>query len=156
MCMSVCLHVCHVYAWSLRDQKRVLGLLELKLQIGDSIWMLKAKSRFSVRGSRALRHWTISPTYFLLMFMFVSLCICAFYVYRSLMRPEEGIWFPGTGVKKGCEPSCVCWELNLGHLEDFQPRSCLSSPCFCWLLTLGWWKAVLCGPQEYMFEIAAS
>lgn len=32
-------------------------------------------------------------------------------------RPEE---FPGTGVTDGFEPSCECWELNVGHLEELE------------------------------------
>lgn len=33
---------------------------------------------------------------------------------------EEGVEGPGTGVRNGYEPSCECWELNLGHLQERQ------------------------------------
>jgi hypothetical protein len=39
--------------------------------------------------------------------------------------PEEGFGCPGTGITDGCELSCGCWELNLGHLY---PLSHLSRP----------------------------
>ena len=33
-------------------------------------------------------------------------------------RPEKATEFPGTGVTDGCEPTCGCWELNLGPLKE--------------------------------------
>jgi len=47
----------------------------------------------------------------------VSVCACVF-VYMCPWRPEEGIRYPGTGVKDGFIPSCVCWELNQGLLQE--------------------------------------
>jgi hypothetical protein len=36
-------------------------------------------------------------------------------------RPKEGVTSPRTGVKKGCELPCGCWEVNLGPLEEKPP-----------------------------------
>ena len=33
-------------------------------------------------------------------------------------RPEKATEFPGTGVTDGCDPTCGCWELNLGPLKE--------------------------------------
>lgn len=33
-------------------------------------------------------------------------------------RPEEGIGFPGTGVKDDCEPPFGCWTLNPSFLPE--------------------------------------
>ena len=34
-------------------------------------------------------------------------------MYASYVRrPEDGVWFPETGVKDDCEPSCSWWKLN--------------------------------------------
>jgi hypothetical protein len=33
-------------------------------------------------------------------------------------RSEEEVGSPGSGVKDKCEPSCGCWELNPGPLEE--------------------------------------
>jgi hypothetical protein len=42
-------------------------------------------------------------------------------------RPEEGIIPPGTGVTSSYELLCVCWELNLGPLEE-QPILLAAEP----------------------------
>ena len=36
----------------------------------------------------------------------------------SAQKPEESVRCPETGVKNGHEPLGVCWELNLGPLEE--------------------------------------
>jgi hypothetical protein len=33
-------------------------------------------------------------------------------------RSEEGTRCPRIGITDGCEPTCVCWELSPGSLED--------------------------------------
>ena len=42
-------------------------------------------------------------------------------------RPEEGVGYPETGVTEGWEPSCGCWELNLGPLQE-QPELLTAEP----------------------------
>jgi hypothetical protein len=32
---------------------------------------------------------------------------------------EEGVRFPGIGVRDNCESPCGCWELNLGPHQVF-------------------------------------
>ena len=39
---------------------------------------------------------------------------------QRLQRPEEDIRSPGAGVVDGYEPSCGCWELNSGPLQEQQ------------------------------------
>ena len=34
------------------------------------------------------------------------------------VEPEEGTGSPGTGVTDGCEPSCGCWKLNPGSVQE--------------------------------------
>jgi hypothetical protein len=55
----------------------------------------------------------------------------------SAQKPEEGVRCPGTGVKNGCEPPGVCWELNLGLLGEQSvllttepPSHPQEQPCF--------------------------
>lgn len=33
-------------------------------------------------------------------------------------RPEDGLWFPGTGVTAGCQPPQEFWELNPSTLQE--------------------------------------
>lgn len=54
---------------------------------------------------------------FMCLHVFLPVCICttdAWYPWR----PEEGIRFPGTGVPDCCELLWVCWEVNLGPLQE--------------------------------------
>lgn len=52
----------------------------------------------------------------------MSVLLTFMFVYHihiwCLWKPGEGIGFPGTGVKVGYKPPCVCWELNLGPLKE--------------------------------------
>jgi hypothetical protein len=41
-------------------------------------------------------------------------CMCAWF----LRRAEESSRFPGTGITDNHEPTCGCWELNLGPVEE--------------------------------------
>ena len=48
-------------------------------------------------------------------------CFVCIYVHVHswcLQRLENGARSSGTGVKDGCEPPCVCWELNPDPLEE--------------------------------------
>lgn len=38
----------------------------------------------------------------------------------DLLRPEEGVESVGTGITDSCEPSCGCWGLNTGSLQEQQ------------------------------------
>lgn len=65
------------------------------------------------------------------------LYVCMYITFSALcpQRPEEGVVFPGTGIRDGCGPPCGWWELNqilwksskcsklLNHL--FSPLSCM-------------------------------
>lgn len=51
-----------------------------------------------------------------------------------LPRPESGVRCPKTGVTDGCEPSCVCWESNLGPPEGRPVLTAELSPSPEWLL----------------------
>ena len=44
--------------------------------------------------------------------MYAVHCVCL------VSMPAESVTSPGTGVTDGCEPPCMCWELNLGPLEE--------------------------------------
>lgn len=53
--------------------------------------------------------------------------------------PEQGIISPRTGVTDVCGPSCGCWELKLGPLQEkdvystAEPSFQLNPHCgFCW------------------------
>lgn len=37
-----------------------------------------------------------------------------------LQRPRKGIRYPGTGVTKGCELLCGCWDPYLNPLQEQQ------------------------------------
>jgi len=47
----------------------------------------------------------------------LHVCMCTVCT-QCLCKWEEGIKLPGTRVTDGCEPSCGCWELNSGPLEE--------------------------------------
>ena len=52
-------------------------------------------------------------------YIYVYVCmyvyhVCAWYLWES----EEGVISLGIGVMDGCEPSCGCWESNLGPLQE--------------------------------------
>lgn len=67
-----------------------------------------------------LKHF-IYLIYSLLLFVcFASMFVCALPACWCSQRSEEGIGIrsPGTGVMNGCEPSCRCWELNSGTLQE--------------------------------------
>ena len=52
------------------------------------------------------------------LFMRMGFCLHTACV-QFLQRPQGGSrLLPGTGVRDGCEPSCGCWKLNLGPLEE--------------------------------------
>lgn len=63
----------------------------------------------------------ISRSLFFLIILYVWLfclheCLCTSACLYS-QRPEQGIWFPGTGFTEVCE-LCRCWELSPGSLEE--------------------------------------
>lgn len=39
-------------------------------------------------------------------------------MHVRVLRPEEDVGFPGTGIVDSCELPCGCWELNLSPLEE--------------------------------------
>lgn len=43
-------------------------------------------------------------------------------------RSEEGVLFSGAWGVDGCEPPCVCWESNLGPLQEQQVPYLLTHP----------------------------
>jgi hypothetical protein len=50
---------------------------------------------------------------------FACMSVCA--PPKCLVPTEARSYYqraPGTGVKDGCEPSCGCWELNPGPLQE--------------------------------------
>jgi hypothetical protein len=57
---------------------------------------------------------------YMYVYVYVTCMHVCMYVYhmqvRCLLRPEEGIGGPGTGVTDSCEPPRGCWEMNLGPL----------------------------------------
>ena len=49
----------------------------------------------------------------------LSACIFVCHMYDwFLLRSDEGIRCPGTGLRGGCVPPYDCWELKLGPLQD--------------------------------------
>jgi hypothetical protein len=45
-------------------------------------------------------------------------CVCVYVPHAySIIRPEEGLRFPATGVGHGYELPCGCWELNPSPLK---------------------------------------
>lgn len=49
----------------------------------------------------------------------MSVCTSVPYMNALCLRgPEEGVGSPGCGVMDGYEPSCGCWEQNMGLLEE--------------------------------------
>lgn len=48
---------------------------------------------------------------------FLHICMCA-HVSMCPWTSEEGVGSPGTGVTDGCEPPCICRELNGGPLQQ--------------------------------------
>lgn len=50
-------------------------------------------------------------------------CVC----FWCLMRPEEDVESPGTGIISSCKLLCGCWDLNLIPLEE-QPMLLSAEP----------------------------
>jgi hypothetical protein len=49
----------------------------------------------------------------------LPVCMRAYHTCAQyLCRLKEGIRSPGTGITGCCKPSCGCWELNPGPLEE--------------------------------------
>lgn len=43
---------------------------------------------------------------------------CTTYITWCPGESEDAVQSPETGVKKGCEPPCGCWDLKLGSQEE--------------------------------------
>lgn len=65
-------------------------------------------------------------------------CMSVFYAHAWLL-PEEGTWFPGTGVTDVCELPCGSWELNLGPLKG----AISSASIWCFDIASGFPTALL-------------
>ena len=65
-------------------------------------------------------------------------CVC------FIQRLEDVIRCPQAGLRDKCEPPCVCWELNLGPLEEqavlLTKEPSVQAPCFLNLIVL----SILC------------
>lgn len=63
----------------------------------------------------------------------MRVCLC---VFMYLLKSEEGIGCPGTGVRDSCGSPCECWEPSLGPLQKQgvvlkakSPKICVLQPC---------------------------
>lgn len=48
--------------------------------------------------------------------IFVHMYVCT-HARSPLGNQKGGVGSPGTEIGEGCEPSCGCWDLNLGPVE---------------------------------------
>ena len=49
--------------------------------------------------------------------MFACVYACVLCI-PGIMEVRKGVSHPGTGARGVCEPSCGCWEPNLGPLQE--------------------------------------
>ena len=89
-----------------------------------TMWLLGIELRTSRGAVSALNHWAIPPALDLPFFkvsfplsFFISffLWICMWVHCSCLQTHQKRAWDP---ITDGCEPSCGCWELNSGPLEE--------------------------------------
>lgn len=75
--------------------------LEFQAPVSDLMRVLGTELGFSERVVAALT-FELSPQLFLNIFIYVdAVCVCV------LRRPEEGLGYPGVGVRDVCEPPDV-------------------------------------------------
>lgn len=108
-CQKVCSH-CH----QLGPSQGYQGLGSMAFWV--YLWALSPKI---LPGAISWRKWEVQVTGSVFLILYYLFCaheylptcmsahhVCAWY----LQWPQDGVWFPGTGLNDGCELLCVCYD----------------------------------------------
>jgi hypothetical protein len=86
-----------------------------------TMWLLWIELRISGWAVSALNHWAIfsAPAFFIFKFYLLFICSCLQTHQKRASDP----------ITDGCKPSCGCWNLNSGPLEELLSVLLTAEPC---------------------------